>query len=161
MTSPLAVGAEAPDFVLRDQHGADVDRDAGDGRATLLVFFPYAFSGVCTGELRGLQQVAGELGDLGVRVVGASCDPVFALRAFADADGIGFPLLSDFWPHGRVAAAYGVLDETRGCPRRSSFLLDGAGVVRWSLHHGIGDPRPVSGHLDAARAPGARPTPGA
>ncbi|MDP3967918.1 MAG: redoxin domain-containing protein [Nocardioides sp.] len=151
MTAPLAVGTQAPSFGLRDQHGADVARDAGEGRATLLVFFPFAFSGVCTKELRGLQEVAGELGELGVRVVGVSCDPVFALRSFADADGITFPLLSDFWPHGEVAQAYGVLDEARGCPRRSSFLLDDQGVLRWSLHHRIGDPRPVSAHLDAAR----------
>ena len=152
MTTPIAVGTEAPPFVLRDQHGADVARDADGGRATLLVFYPYAFSGVCTGELRGLQGVAGELGDLGVRVVGVSCDPVFALRAFADADQIRFALVSDFWPHGEVARAYGVLDEARGCPRRSSFLLDDQGIVRWSLHHGIGEPRPVSAHLDAPRA---------
>lgn len=151
MTTPPDVGAPAPAFVLRDQHGADVARDAAGGGATLLVFFPFAFSGVCTGELRGLQEVAGELGDLGVRVVGVSCDPVFALRAFADSDGLTFPLVSDFWPHGEVARAYGVLDEARGCPRRSSFLLDAEGIVRWSLHHGIGDPRPVDAHLDAAR----------
>jgi mycoredoxin-dependent peroxiredoxin len=152
VTTPLALGTRAPTFVLRDQHGADVTHDAGEGRATLLVFFPFAFSGVCTGELRGLQEVMGELEDLGVRVVGVSCDPVFARRSFADADEITFSLVSDFWPHGEVAQAYGVFDEVRGCPRRSSFLLDGQGVLRWSLHHGIGEPRPVSAHLGAAGA---------
>lgn len=141
---PPVVGERAPDFALRTQHGDTVTRADLAGEPALLVFFPYAFSGVCSEELSGL-----DAEDLGVAVLGVSCDPVPALSAFAHARGLRLPLLSDFWPHGAVAARYGVLDPERGCARRSSFLLDADGVVRWSLHHGIGEERPLEVHRAA------------
>ena len=55
-----------------------------------------------------------------------SCDPIYSMRAFADQDGLNFPLLSDFWPHGEVSRAYDVFDELKGCPRRSSYVVDKA-----------------------------------
>jgi peroxiredoxin len=134
------VGEPAPDFTLRDQHGADVTLSAFRGRDVLLVFYPFAFSGVCSGELQALRDSWPSLAAPDRVLVALSCDPVYALRAYAERDGIEFPLLSDFWPHGAVASAYGVLDPVIGAPHRSSFLVDGTGTVRWSLNV----PRPAS-----------------
>ncbi len=156
-SEPLGVGAAAPDLTLRDQHGAALGLADLRGGPALVVFYPYAFSGVCTSELRDLArsaELATALDRTGAVLVGVSCDPVFTQRAFADAEGLDFPLLSDFWPHGALAAAFGVLDAKRGCPRRSSFLLDADGVVRWALHHGMGEPRTVTQHLAALDAVG-------
>ena len=148
-SGPLPVGTVAPGFCLRDQHGQDVSLAALRGAPVLLVFYPWAFSRVCTGELDTLRDVRRSVEQCGARLLAVSCDPVYALRAFAEAERLGYPLLSDFWPHGEVAAAYGVLDPERGCPRRSSFLLDGEGVVRWSVHHETSDAREVGAHLEA------------
>ncbi|MDV3296531.1 MAG: peroxiredoxin [Brachybacterium paraconglomeratum] len=139
MTLPL--GADAPDFTLRDQHGAPVALSALQGSPVVLVFFPFAFSGVCTGELQALREQQPVLRAAGARLLAISCDPVFALRRFADEEALGFPLLSDFWPHGEVARAYGVLVEEHGCPARSSYVLDRSGVVRWSVHNPMGQAR--------------------
>ena len=115
----------------------------------LLVFYPWAFSRVCTGELATLRDVRRSVEERGARLLAISCDPVYSLRAFAEAERLDYPLLSDFWPHGEVTRAYGVLDEVRGCPRRSSFLVDPGGVVRWSVHHVDAEARSVETHLDA------------
>ncbi len=82
-----------------------------------------------------------------------SCDPLYALRAFADTDGLNFPLLSDFWPHGEVSRAYDVLDETRGAPRRSSYVIDREGTVRWSVHNAMPEGRDLDEHLRQLHAP--------
>jgi peroxiredoxin len=90
---------------------------------------------VCTGELCAVRDSLPTFESEDVQVLAVSCDPMFALRAFADADGLTFPLLSDFWPHGSVARAYGVFNEARGCSDRSTFIVDKAGVLRWSVHN--------------------------
>ena len=138
----LQIGDQAPDFTLRDQHGQEVSLSSFTGeRAVLLVFYPYAFSGVCTGELTGFRDRLGDFETDDTTLLGISCDPMYTQRAFADRDGIFFPLLADFWPHGEVAAAYGVLDESEGCASRSSFVIDKNGVVRWALHSERGEAR--------------------
>jgi peroxiredoxin len=145
----LAVGAVGPDVALRDQHGQDVTLAGLRGAPVLLVFYPWAFSRVCTGELALLRDVRRSVAERGAHVLALSCDPVHSLRAYAEAERLDFPLLSDFWPHGAVARAYGVFDEDRGCARRSSYLLDGDGVVRWSVHNPTGEARSVEAHLEA------------
>jgi mycoredoxin-dependent peroxiredoxin len=138
----LAIGDQAPDFTLVDQHGQDVTLSQWAGqKAVLLVFYPFAFSGVCTGELTGFRDRLGDFETDLSTLVAVSCDPIYAQRALADRDGIFFPLLTDFWPHGAVASAYGVFDEISGAPRRSSFIIDKDGVVRWSVHNPRGRPR--------------------
>ena len=78
-------------------------------------------------------------------MLGISCDSLASHRAFADEiGGIDFPLLSDFWPHGRVAREYGVLDEERGHPRRSALVIDRFGVIRWAYHAELGEQRDIS-----------------
>lgn len=152
MTS-LDIGAPAPDFTLPDQHGQAFGlSDLRGESAALLVFYPFAFSGTCTGELGELRDGIGGLHAAGVQVVGISCDSRHAQRAWAEQEGFDFPLLSDFWPHGEVARAYGVLDERLGFALRGSFLLDRDGVLRWSVVNGPGEARPPEGYRAAVAA---------
>ncbi|MFT4286144.1 peroxiredoxin [Nocardioides sp.] len=149
----LALGGPAPDFTLRDQFGAEVTLSSYVGaKAVLLLFYPAAFSGVCTGEMSGVRDRLDEFLTFDTEVLALSCDPVFSIRAFADADGLNFPLLSDFWPHGAVARAYDVFDEARGQARRSSYVIDRSGVVRWSVHNANADGRDLDEHLRQLRA---------
>ncbi|MFB9314029.1 peroxiredoxin [Nocardioides plantarum] len=151
--SGLLLGGPAPDFTLRDQFGQDVTLSAYRGRkAVAILFYPYAFSGVCTGEMSGIRDRLDEFMTFDTEVLGISCDPMFALRAFADQDGLNFPLLSDFWPHGEVARAYDVLDEERGCPRRSSYVVDRDGTVRWAVHNATSQARDLDEHLRQLQA---------
>jgi mycoredoxin-dependent peroxiredoxin len=149
----LSLGGPAPDFTLRDQFGQDVTLSSFRGRkAVALVFYPYAFSGVCTGEMAGIRDRLAEFLTFDTEVLGISCDPVFAQRAFADADGLNFPLLSDFWPHGEVSRAYDVFDERSGAPRRSSYVIDKEGLLRWSVHNPSSEGRDLAEHLRQLRA---------
>ena len=149
----LCIGDEAPDFSLRDQFGQDVRLSDFRGRKAVAIFFyPYAFSGVCTGEMAGIRDRLDEFLTFDTEVLAISCDAAYALRAFADQDGLNFPLLSDFWPHGEVARAYDVLDETKGSPRRSSYVVDKEGLIRWSVHNPNPQGRDLDEHLAQLRA---------
>ncbi len=146
--SPIAIGSPAPDFTLSDQFGQEVSLSSFRGRkAVALVFYPYAFSGVCTGEMGAIRERLDAFLTFDTEIMAISCDPMFSLRAFADAEGLNFPLLSDFWPHGATSSAYGVFDERRGAPRRSSFVIDTSGIVRWAVHNEPGHSRDLSEHL--------------
>ncbi len=143
----LAIGDVAPDFTLRDQHGQEITLSThAQGKAALIVFYPFAFSGVCTGELTGLRDRLGDFETDHSTLIALSCDPMYAQRAVADRDGIFFPLLSDFWPHGVTAKAYGVFDEISGGPKRSSFIVDREGRVAWTVHNATGEPRNLDEH---------------
>jgi mycoredoxin-dependent peroxiredoxin len=138
----LQTGSPAPDFELRDQHGGALALSSFRGaKAVVVMFYPYAFSRVCTGELASVRDDLAHFASDRVQVLAVSCDPMFTLRTFAERDGLDFPLLSDFWPHGEVAKAYGVFDEDRGCAKRSTFIVDRDGVLRWSVHNAMGDAR--------------------
>ncbi len=151
--SGLSLGGPAPDFTLRDQFGADVTLSSFRGRkAVAILFFPYAFSGVCTGEMGGIRQRLAQFMTFDTEVLGISCDPVYSLRAFADADGLNFPLLSDFWPHGAVSSAYDVFDEVKGCPRRSSYIIDLDGNLAWAVHNAMPEGRDLDEHLSQLQA---------
>lgn len=132
----LDVGDRAPDFSLRDQHGQSVSlSDLHGKRHVVLVFYPYAFSSVCTGELHEIRDTISDFADAGAEVLAISCDPMFALRAFAERDNVDFHLLSDFWPHGSVATAYGVFNDRVGCASRATFIIDHDGTVRWYVEN--------------------------
>jgi peroxiredoxin len=149
----LTLGAPAPDFTLRDQFGQDVTLGSFRGsKAVLLLFYPFAFSGICTGEMSGIRDRLDEFMTFDTEVLGISCDPVYSLRAFADAEGLNFPLLSDYWPHGEVTRAYEVFDEAKGAPYRSSYVVDREGVLRWALHNANADGRDLDQHLEQLRA---------
>lgn len=151
--SGLELGGPAPDFMLRDQFGQEVRlKDYRGSKAVALFFYPNAFSGVCTGELTGIRDRLAEFLTFDTEVLGISCDPKYALRVFADTDGLNFPLLSDFWPHGAVAREYDVFDEVKGCARRSSYIIDKTGVVRWSVHNAAPDARDLDEHIRRLQA---------
>ncbi|QFZ17373.1 peroxiredoxin [Saccharothrix syringae] len=136
------VGAQAPDFTLVDQDKQPVALSSFRGRRNvLLVFYPFAFSGTCTGELTRLRDERQVYEAAGVQVLGVSVDTPFSLKAWSTREGFGFPLLSDFWPHGAVARAYGVFDERSGMAVRGTFLISSTGLVRYARVNEPGEPR--------------------
>jgi len=136
----LAVGAQAPDFTLKDQNNQErtLSEFRGD-RNVLVVFYPLAFSGICTGELDQLRDDLAEFAD--VQVLAVSVDSVFTLKAWSDQQGYDFPLLSDFWPHGKVAQDYGVFNDKAGLANRGTFLVDLEGVIRFAEMNQPGEAR--------------------
>jgi len=142
-------GDEAPDFVCKNQHGEDVRLSELRGRNVVVVFYPFAFSGICSGELAELRDHLALFTEAGAEVLAVSCDPVYALRAWADEERFGFSLLSDFWPHGAVASSYGVFDADRGCAVRGTFVIDREGVVRWSVVNSLGEARSLDDYRKA------------
>lgn len=117
--------------------------------AVLLVFYPSAFTGICAGELNALQQHVDDLRGRGVVVLAASVDSKFSQRVFAEREGLTYPLLADFWPHGSVADRYGVLSHETGLAARATFLIDREGVVRWSVVSGPGVARELAAYFAA------------
>ncbi|MFD4670173.1 peroxiredoxin [Lentzea sp. NPDC058450] len=141
----VEVGSEAPDFTLNDYNKQPVTLSSFRGsRAVLVVFYPFAFSGTCRGELCQLRDELGEYEDSAVQVLGISVDSPFALKAWANQEGYQFPLLSDFWPHGAVAQSYGVFNASSGMAVRGTFLVDLAGVVRFAEVNAPGEARDQS-----------------
>ncbi|MFC6090353.1 peroxiredoxin [Saccharothrix lopnurensis] len=138
----VEIGALAPDFTLDDYDKQPVTLSSFRGdRHVLVVFYPFAFSGICTGELCRLRDELAVYEQEGVQVLGVSVDTPFSLKAWAREQDYRFPLLSDFWPHGAVARAYGVFNEKSGMANRGTFLVDRAGVLRYTEVNGPGEPR--------------------
>lgn len=151
--SPLSVGDVAPDFELADQHGRAVRlSELASERPVVLAFVPAAFTGVCTGEFCELRDNIAVFQDSAVQLVGVSCDPKAALRVWSEQEGLDFPLLSDFWPHGEVARAYGVFLEERGIATRATFLVDRARVIRAVFANPPSEPRPIAAYREALAA---------
>ncbi|WP_402469420.1 peroxiredoxin [Isoptericola aurantiacus] len=146
--APVA-GDPAPDLTLPDTHGTPTHLADLRGEPVLVVFFPFAFSGLCTDELGELRDNLGEFEAAGVQVLAVSTDPVFALKAWQEVEGFGFDLLSDFWPHGAAARAFGVFDDESGHALRGSFLVDADGIVRWSVVRPRGRRRDLDAYLQA------------
>lgn len=144
------IADRAPAFQLRDQHGSEQSLASRSGeRNVLLVFYPFAFTGVCSGEMLALQAHADDWASRGTDVLAVSCDPVPSLNAFAEANGLTMPLLSDFWPHGKVATAYGAFDKSLGAAGRATYLIDKSGTVRWTVQSAIADARDINDYLKA------------
>ena len=138
----LEIGTPAPEFTLKDQHGQDVSlTDFRGEKNVVIVFYPFAFSRVCTGELCELRDNITDFSDDHTALLAVSCDHMFSQRAFAEHDGITFPLLSDFWPHGAVAQAYGVFNDKAGMAVRGTFLIDKQGVIRFAEANQPGEAR--------------------
>ncbi len=138
----LTIGNAAPDFELANQHGEKVSLQSFKGKKNVVVlFYPFAFSGICTGELCALRDDLASFHNENVELLAISCDPMYAQRAFAEAEGYKFPVLTDFWPHGQASKAYGVFDDARGCAVRGTFVIDKAGILRWQVINGLGDAR--------------------
>ncbi|MFI8516814.1 peroxiredoxin [Streptomyces sp. NPDC085481] len=149
----IEIGAEAPDFELKDNHGRTVRLSALRGEKNVLLFFyPFAFTGVCTGELRALRDHLDAFVNDDTQLLAVSNDSIHTLRVFGEQEGLEFPLLSDFWKHGEASRAYGVFDEEKGCAVRGTFVIDKAGVVRWSVVNALPDARDVEDYLKALSA---------
>jgi peroxiredoxin (alkyl hydroperoxide reductase subunit C) len=126
----IEAGQPAPAFTLKDQEGNDVSlSDFAGNQAVALVFYPFTFTGVCEGELCQLRDDIADYQAAGVQVLAVSCDTRHAQRVWAEQKGWTFPVLSDFWPHGAVAQAYGVFNDALGCANRATFLIDRNGTV--------------------------------
>jgi peroxiredoxin len=145
----ISVGDTAPEFSLPDQDKQIVSLSGLRGAPVLVVFYPFAFSGICTGELCQLRDELADYTDAGVQVVAISTDPTFSLKAFREKEGFGFPLLSDFWPHGATAQAYGVFNDKAGMALRGTFLVDAEGTVAFAEVNSPGDARAQTGWKDA------------
>jgi peroxiredoxin len=125
-----------------DQHGSPVTLSSFKGQKNVVIlFYPFAFSGICTGELCALRDDLAAFQNDDVQLLAISCDPMYAQRAFAEQEGYKFPVLADFWPHGGAAKAYGVFDDARGCAVRGTFIVDKNGTLVWQIVNGLGDAR--------------------
>ncbi|MCW2525357.1 MAG: ahpE [Pseudonocardiales bacterium] len=139
---PIAVGDDAPDFTLKDQNNEEFSLGAQRGeKAVLAVFYPFAFTNICTGELAAIRGEKATFSSSTLTTVTISCDSVYSHKIFDEREGFGFPLLSDFWPHGAVAQAYGVFNDSGGFANRGTFLIDRGGVVRFAEMNGPGQGR--------------------
>ncbi len=145
----LSVGDAAPEFSLPDQDKQVVSLAGLRGTPVLVVFYPFAFSGICTGELCQLRDELTTYTDAGVQVVAISTDPVFSLKAFKAQENLDFPLLSDFWPHGATAQAYGAFNDKAGMALRATFLVDADGRIAFAEVNSPGDVREQAGWKDA------------
>ena len=150
-TGPL-VGQVAPDFTLRDQQSHSVSLSDYRGiKNVVVVFYPFAFSGICTGELCEIRDNLGDFESDDVQVLAVSCDHMFTQRAWSDAEGYFFPMLSDYWPHGATAQAYGVFEPSGGFSTRGTFLIDRDGIVCWTLVNGPSQRRDFAGYRAALK----------
>jgi peroxiredoxin len=138
----IGVGDEAPDFTLRDQNNEEVTLSSFRGsKAVLVIFYPLAFTGICTGELCKVRDHLSTFQNDTVQVVTVSVDSTYSHKIFSEREGYEFPLLSDFWPHGAVALAYGVFNDKTGFANRGTFLVDRDGIVRFAEMNNPGDGR--------------------
>lgn len=138
----VEVGQPAPEFTLPSNSGEKVSLvDFRGSRNVLLMFYPFAFTGMCTGELCTIRDRYTDFVNDDTVVLSVSCDPAPSLKVFAKQEGLQHPMLSDFWPHGDVARAYGAFMENLGFSTRASFVIDKEGIVRWAVINGPGEAR--------------------
>lgn len=124
------VGDTAPDFELNATTGTKIKLSQYQGqRGVALVFIPFSFTGVCEGELCGIRDDMSSFEKEGVQVLAVTCDPGPSQAQWAKYQDFNFPMLSDFWPHGEVAKAYGAFNEDMGCANRYTFVINKEGKV--------------------------------
>ncbi|CAB4900052.1 unannotated protein [freshwater metagenome] len=146
----VGVGQIAPDFTLPANDGSKFTLSEQCTKGpVVLVFFPFAFTGVCRSELAVLSEMKQEFADHNTQVVAISCDSAYSLQVFAEKDSLTIPLLSDFWPHGHVATQYDVFLEDKGFATRGTYVIDSDCIVRWSVINGPGFERDAGQYLAA------------
>jgi peroxiredoxin len=131
----LSAGEKAPLFTLFNSDKEKISLEDFKGRNVLLLFFPQAFTGVCTRELCGVRDNIALYNNANAQVLGISVDSLFTLKRYREEQGLNFPLLSDF--NKDVSAAYGTLYDTwifdmKGVSKRSAFVIDKNGVIRYA-----------------------------
>jgi peroxiredoxin len=130
--SIIAPGTPAPDFTLKTEEGEDFTRENLAGTTTILVFYPFAFSPVCTDQLQIYEEVLDELKSKGADLYGVSTDAVYSQTAFREKLGVSIPQLSDFEPKGATAKAFGAYFEPGGMTNRAIVVIGPDQVVSWS-----------------------------
>ena len=128
----IAPGTPAPDFTLKTEDGEDFTRQDLLGRTTVLVFYPAAFSPVCTDQFQIYEEVLDEFEEQGAKLYGVSCDSMWSQKAFKEKLGITIPQLSDFEPKGDASRAFGAYFEQAGISNRALVIVDPEGIVQWS-----------------------------
>ena len=124
------IGQDAPDFTLKSTMGDPVTLSALEGQQpVVLVFYPFTFTGVCEGELCAIRDDYTPFEAAGAQVLAISCDPAPSQKQWAEQQGWTFPVLSDFWPHGEVAKAYGAFNDALGCANRVTVVIDAGGKI--------------------------------
>jgi peroxiredoxin (alkyl hydroperoxide reductase subunit C) len=138
----IGAGQPAPEFSLARGEGAPFTRADLLGKRTLLVFYPFAFSPVCTDQLSIYNELLDEFGAHGLTLYGVSCDAGYSQEAFRQQLGVDIAQLSDFEPKGEACRAFGVL-HPGGFPQRALVMIGPDGVVQWS--HEAGSPGDLPG----------------
>jgi len=147
---PAEIGSPAPDFTLPDQSRNPVGLGDLLGRKSLVVFIPFPFTSICSGEVCLLRDNLAQLGDLDANVVVITCDTIPVNKHWSEENGFTFPVLSDFWPHGAAATAYGAFNEKVGAANRQSYVLDETGLVRAIVaSDSLGTPREFDEYVGA------------
>ena len=127
----IGAGDPAPEFTLKRGDGSDFTRADLEGKTTVLVFYPFAFSPVCTDQLNLYEEVLGDLRQRGATMYAVSCDATYSQTAFRQQLGVSIEQLSDFEPKGAACRAFGVYHEG-GFPQRALVIVAPDGTVRWS-----------------------------
>ena len=149
----LTIGSSAPDFSLKDQNGRPVSLRAFRGvKNVLLVFFPLAFTGICQGELDEIRDNLPRYENDDTATLAISVGPPPTHKIWAGQSGFTFPVLSDFWPHGAVAQAYGVFNDVAGVSNRGTFVVDRSGRVAFAEMKEPGEARDQRVWIDALAA---------
>ena len=152
----VQIGQEAPDFELRDQTGQPVRlSDYRGKKAVVVVFYPMSFTGVCEAEMCGIRDSVEFFRNEEVETLAISVDSPPTHQRRAHEQGLDFPLLSDFWPHGEVAQTYGVFDDRLGIARRGTFIIDRDGTVVYTDDNAVPDARDQEAWKAALRDIGA------
>jgi peroxiredoxin (alkyl hydroperoxide reductase subunit C) len=149
----LPPGTEAPDFTLKDQNGLSVTLSGFRGdKNVLLVFFPLAFTAICQGELNEIRDHQSRYVNDDTATLAVSVGPPPTHKVWAAESKFDFPVLSDFWPHGEVAAAYDVFNGAAGFANRGTFVVDRSGIIRFAEMKDPGQPRDQAVWTDAIAA---------
>jgi peroxiredoxin (alkyl hydroperoxide reductase subunit C) len=151
----IAPGTPAPEFSLGREDGETFTRsDLLGGGTTILVFYPFAFSPVCTDQLQVYDEVREELAAQGATLYGVSCDHTYSQKAFRERLGVQIEQLSDWEPKGEASRAFGAWFAPRGCSARALVIVSPDGVVRWSHRaESLGDLPGANLIFDALAAP--------
>jgi peroxiredoxin len=130
--SMIAAGTPAPEFTLKREDGGDFTREDLLGRTSVLVFYPFAFSPVCTDQLQVYEEALEDFTARGATLYGISTDASWSQKAFREKLGVSIEQLSDFEPKGAASRAFGVYREGPGSPDRAIVIVGPDGVVHWS-----------------------------
>ena len=148
----VEVGSQAPDFTLRDENGQEVTLSSLRGQNVVLVFYPFAFSSMCTKELHDVTGLEEKFGAANAQVYGISVDSPFALKAFKQHENLKPHLLADFEPKGAVAQQYGAYLDGLGFATRATFVIDKDGTVAWKQVNSPGEARNQEEAIEALAA---------